>query len=462
MAANLHEQLRHVVGPAPQPWTEAAIEVGALRVELVARVDADVMIEGPPQRQACELSLVRVMHDSARMTAHRDADGDNWLFGTAGAAGGSSCGWLAVGLLALFVAGCGENSPLCEGCVVVDGVPGITNMTLDREGRIVATVQGVSVKAVARLDRSGVLDPGFGDRGLAAIERSFDPRAIVVRQSGAIAIGSAAAAEDEPVVYGFTPDGRDDGVRITGIGLPTPAAQYLMDQSGVLFASHARNKGDEGALVRYAESGVRDASFGPIAVERAVAITTDGAFVTAGRSLDDNPRRFLARRVTRDGQADASFGGGAVVIPDVDRGTGEIRVAARSGGGLVMSGLSGDTAPKLFVARFDGTGTLDASFGGRGYVTHDLGETSIVAIAERPDGSVVLAGTVPARLSVRALIVQLAPDGSLDTRFGDGGRLVVDRDDSFFSSLVVMADGEVIAGGSSGDGALLMTFPPGA
>src|ERR1044071_4047813 len=118
VAANLHEQLRHVLGPAPQPWTEAAIEVGALRVELVARADADVMIEGPPQRQAREVSLVRGMHDSARMTAHRDADGDNWLFGTAGAAGGSSCGWLAVGLLALFVAGCGENSPLCEAGVV--------------------------------------------------------------------------------------------------------------------------------------------------------------------------------------------------------------------------------------------------------------------------------------------------------------------------------------------------------
>jgi uncharacterized delta-60 repeat protein len=365
---------------------------------------------------------------------------------------------LAVGCVAVF-AGCGDNPPLCDGCVVVDGVPGITNMTLDREGRLVATVQAFAVKAVARMDRSGVLDPGFGERGLAAFERSFDPKAIVVQQSGAIRIGGASAAEFEPVVYGFTPDGHDDGVRITGPGLPAKTVQYLMDQSGVLVASHAQNKGYPGTLFRYADSGAPDASFGPIAVEWAVAIAADGAFVTAGRSLDEDPRHFLARRVTRDGQVDTSFGGGAVVIPDVDRGIGEIRVVARSGGGLVMSGVSDDPASKVFVARFDGTGTLDASFGGRGYVTHDLGQAAIVAIAERADGGVVLAGTIPTR-PFRALIVQLAPDGSLDTRFGDGGRLVVDKDDSFFSSLVVTADGEVIAGGSSGDAALLMTLPP--
>jgi uncharacterized delta-60 repeat protein len=373
-----------------------------------------------------------------------------------------SCRCMVVGFVAVLATGCGESSPPCDGCIMVDGVPPITNMTLDREGRIVATVQGLNVKAVARIDRSGALDPGFGERGLAAIERSFDPRAIVVRQSGAIRIGGAGAAEFEPVVYGLTSDGHDDGVRITGSGLPAPAAQYLMDQDGALFASHAQNKGYEGMLVRYAESGVRDASFAPIAVERAIAIAADGAFVMAGRSVDEAPRRFLARRATRDGQVDASFGGGAVVIPDVERASGEIRVVPRSDGGLVMVGVSGDGAPKLFVARLDGTGALDASFGGRGYVTHDLGPTSIVAIAERADGSVILAGSVPTRLSVRALIVRLAPDGSLDTGFGDGGRLVLDRDNSFFSGLVVMPDGEVIAGGSSGEGALLMTFPPGA
>src|SRR6185295_5684582 len=112
-----------------------------------------------------------------------------------------------------------------------------------REGRIVATVQAATniVRAVARMDRSGVLDPGFGDRGLAPFERSFEPRAIVVQNSGAIRIGGQGVAEDEPVVYGFTADGRDDGLRVTGSGPVGPAVQYLMDQSGALLASHARD-----------------------------------------------------------------------------------------------------------------------------------------------------------------------------------------------------------------------------
>ena len=337
-------------------------------------------------------------------------------------------------------------------------------MTLDREGRIVATAQGVTatatVTAIARMNRFGVLDQGFGERGLAPFERSFQPRAIVVQNSGAIRIGGEAVAEDEPVVYGFTTDGHDDGLRITGSTPVKQPVQYLMDQSGALVASHARDKGSEGTLVRYADNGARDPAFSPTAVERAVAITADGAFVTAGRSLDVDPRRFLARRVTRDGQPDASFGGGSVAVPDVDRASGEIRVLARSSGGLVMVGVSGIDQPNLFVARFDAAGALDASFGGRGYVTHDLGKTAIVAIAERTDGSLILAGTVPTSLAYRALIVRLAPDGSLDTSFGQGGRLLLDKEFSSFSGLVVMADGEVIAGGSAGDAALLMTFPP--
>jgi uncharacterized delta-60 repeat protein len=338
-------------------------------------------------------------------------------------------------------------------------------MTLDRAGRIVATVHGPtthgSVRAVARMDRFGVLDPGFGERGLAPIDDSLEPTAIVVQPSGAIRIGGAADAEFEPVVRGFTADGHDDGLRISGSAPFEEPVQYLMDQGGALVASYAHNKGYEGVLVRYAGDGTRDTSFEPTAVERAVAITADGAFVTAGRTLDEDSRRFLVRRVTRDGQVDASFGGGGVAVPDVERTTGEIRVAARSAGGLVMVGVAGAETPETFVARFDSRGVLDASLGGRGYVTHDLGNATVASIAELADGSVMLAGTIsmPGRTSYRALIVRLAPDGSLDAAFGDHGRLVLDTDYSFISSLVVLADGEAIAGGDSGNGALLVTFP---
>lgn len=370
-------------------------------------------------------------------------------------------------LIAGFVAaltGCGgESRSLCAGCVVVDEVPAILNMTLDREDRIVATVNGFTargrVRAVARMDRFGVLDPRFGERGLAPLVSFLEPRTVVVQQSGAIRIGGDAAAEDEPVVHGFTADGHDDGLRITGSGVFRQSVQYLMDQNGALVASYARDKGFEGVLVRYDRNGTLDTSFDPTAVERAVAITTDGAFVTAGRTRDDDPRRFLARRVTRDGQVDASFGGGAVVIPDVDRGSGDIRVAARIGGGLVMVGTSGDAPSKVFVARLDGTGTLDATFGGRGYVLHDLGHVAIGTIAELADGSVMLAGGLgDDPLAFRALAVRLAPDGSLDASFGESGRVVVDQGESFFAGLVVMADGEVVAGGFLGQSALLATF----
>src|SRR6185436_11469915 len=204
-----------------------------------------------------------------------------------------------------------------------------------------------------------------------------------------------------------------------------------------------------------------DASFEPTAVERAVAMASSGGFVTAGRSVDEFPRRFLARRLTRDGKVDARFGGGSVVIPDVDRGEGEIRVAGRRGtGGLVMVGVTGDDAPGVFVAKFQDGGHLDPSFGGHGYVTLDLGPATIVGIAELADDGVMLCGAVRTDTqSFRGLIVRLRQDGSLDDSFGDKGRLMLDRGDSLFSSLVVMDDGEVIAGGYLGYQGLLAKFP---
>jgi hypothetical protein len=47
----------------------------------------------------------------------------------------------------------------------------------------------------------------------------------------------------------------------------------------------------------------------------------------------------------------------------------------------------------------------------------------------------------------------------LDTSFADRGRFILDKEYSLLLGLVVMADGEVIAGGYASNGAVLVTFP---
>lgn len=74
-------------------------------------------------------------------------------------------------------------------------------------------------------------------------------------------------------------------------------------------------------------------------------------------------------------------------------------------------------------------GDVDSTFGTGGIATVTTGgvtEAEPRAVAQAPDGSVLLAGAVrQSRRERAAAIVRLRPDGQRDARFGDGGELVL-------------------------------------
>lgn len=370
-------------------------------------------------------------------------------------------------LVLLVVAGCGSTPAApCDGCVLVEGLPeglAITSLATDREDRIIATVAQGSFVAVARMTPSGGLDPAFGAGGTARLDALISARSVVAMTDGAIRVGGDSASDDDPVVAGVTADGLDDGLRLVGQDeAQYESAIYLMEQDGALLVAYAEGRGFEGHLVRYTAAGVRDPSFPPTPTERATAIAPGGGFVMAGGYQDGDTRRFLARRVTRDGAPDPSFAGGApVVIPDVDRKSGLVSVAPSAAGGLILAGVATPTHPELFVARFDATGQLDASFGGgRGYAIHDtLGVDAVDGIVEAADGTIVVVLSILVDNVRYAAATRLTPDGSLDPAFGDGGLLVVDDEDSLLTSVVTMSNGDVVMGGRAQLHALLVRIP---
>lgn len=383
----------------------------------------------------------------------------------------------AIGAVLLVAAGCGsEAGAPCRHCVLVEGLPEdvrITSLAADREGRIVATLEGHRYLSVARLDPSGVLDPGFGTGGIYRLGlrfgdgamgelRSLD--AVVVMADGSIRIGGDSAYATSPAVFGITADGYDDGWRIpAGDADTSGAAISLMDQDGALVVGFGIHRPAGGGLhgvvedlVRYAATGERDPAFPPTPAEWATAIAPDGGFVMAGTAVEPAAIRFFARRVLRDGGPDPGFGGGApVVVPEAaglpDRST---AVAPSAAGGLILAGVAGEAGDSaLLVARFDAAGQLDPSFGGgRGFATHDvLGTGDVRAIVEAADGSIVVAGTsaddTGGDRGSRAAAIRLRPDGSLDRGFGDAGVLVAEVGSSLFSSAVALPDGSVVVGG---------------
>lgn len=243
-------------------------------------------------------------------------------------------------------------------------------MALQPDGKIivVGSTFGLSDFVVARYLENGLLDPTFGGDGIVTTEFTpdFDAAdAVVVQSDGRIMVG-----------------GLTDGRKCTG---------------GVC------HRDWDFALARYNTDGTLDDTFGT-----AGKVTTDlggfdeirdlaihgsgddGRITAAGRTASD---LAIARYRVADGSLDPTFGASGTGTVTTDLG------AAETGVGLVLDGLGrtvvvGSSGPDFAIARYGANGSLDASFGSRGWVITDLGGTDgATDVAVQPtDGRLVIVG----------------------------------------------------------------------
>jgi len=206
----------------------------------------------------------------------------------------------------------------------------------------------------------------------------------------------------------------------------------------------------------------------------AVAIQADGKLVVVGQTYKDNDysqEDFAVARYNTDGTLDNSFGvrgkvktdfPGLAAVPSA--------VVLQSDGKIVVAG----GAFPLFtflgnfeVVRYNTNGTLDPSFGNGGIVTTVFPAGSYAFdVALQPDGKIIAAGTVfvnfdPGEPSdTDFALARYNTDGSLDTSFGSGGTVSTDfvgaEDDAF--SVLIQADGKIVAVGSANDAATFYDF----
>lgn len=132
-------------------------------------------------------------------------------------------------------------------------------------------------------------------------------------------------------------------------------------------------------------------------------------------------------------------------------------VALQSDGKMVIAGIRfvGNNAftGDFLVARYNTDGTLDTTFGQRGSVTTDFGQTATAsALAVQPDGKIVVAGgTYPGfPFAGQYALARYNRNGTLDTTFGVGGlvRTTFNSQGAYASALVLQADGKIIAAGT--------------
>jgi len=158
-----------------------------------------------------------------------------------------------------------------------------------------------------------------------------------------------------------------------------------------------------------------------------------------------------------DGQVTTQFG--------LARGTDNLarQIVQQPDGKLLAAGTASGSQidASIVLARYQPDGSLDATFGIDGRVVTDLllsDGASLGDLKLQPDGGIVIGGSLRIGLENHPFLARYRPDGTLDSGFGNNGRVVVRSVNSpAFAALQVQPDGKIVLGASN----VLQRYQPG-
>lgn len=228
------------------------------------------------------------------------------------------------------------------------------------------------------------------------------------------------------------------------------------------------------AVARYLSDGSLDASFGSggkVVTDlfgsndagNALVIQPDGKIIVAGSAYRNGTvEDFALARYHSNGTLDLSFGASGKVATDFFNRSDEVAalvlqpdgkiVAAGSAYGGTSFSLS--TSNDIAIARYNGDGSLDSSFGisGKANIDFSRGYDVGAGVALQSDGKIVVAGTqYITSTSADFLLIRLGSNGALDQSFGANGRVMTDFSGGSDVALdvAVQSDGRIIVAGSA-------------
>jgi uncharacterized delta-60 repeat protein len=170
----------------------------------------------------------------------------------------------------------------------------------------------------------------------------------------------------------------------------------------------------------------------------------------------------VATAAAQPGNLDASFGENGLAIAAVtgNYSSGEA-IAEQPDGKIVVGGA---TPGYALLARFNVDGTLDSGFGNNGLVLTDVDASNdfVGAVVVQPNGSIIAGGVrFNALADGRAIVMRHLPDGDLDASFGTNGIRTIDftgTTDSSIKGLALQPDGRIVACGERYTGTAWESF----
>ena len=365
-----------------------------------------------------------------------------------------------------------------------------TAMALQADGKIVMVGGGFTSYLLARYNAGGTLDTGFGAGGKVTLDISggnLQQRAlgVAVQTDGKIVVVGETLVPGGPAgqfTFGlarFNADGSLDssfgegGKVIHSTVVGNARAVALQPDGKLLVAgiSPVSGKGSDFGdflVARYNADGSLDSSFGSggeVVTDfggtpndaHNIVIQPDGHIVVSGSvfNLSSGINHTDIARYNPGGLPDTSFGsGGTLHLSNMQLGDG---LALQPDGKLVLVGnvetaTLPNTATQFLLMRINADGTTDQAFGSAGLVqtAFSSGGDAARAVGIASDGKILVAGKAKQGNSEFA-VARYNPDGSLDARFGSGGKFTIEFG-SFgdgAESLAIQPDGKIVLGGFS-------------
>lgn len=332
----------------------------------------------------------------------------------------------------------------------------VWSLALQSDGKVLiggrfTTVNGVGRGCLARLHADGSLDTAFAN-GESGANTNATVQALAVQADGKVLLGGSFT-----VVNGVTrnriarlnADGTLDGAYGAGLsGSDNYVNTLSLQDDGKLIAcgdfatlngSYSRH------VARLNTDGTVDTAFGHSSgPDSWVMVTADGG---GGKTLIgghftsvSGVKRGSLARLNGDGTLDSSFGNG---LAGAD---GDVSAIVRQADGKVLVGgyftkMNGTT--RSTIARVNADGTLDSGFVA-GTITSGYGFGVINTMAVQPDGKILIGGFFESVGGIpRGRIARLNGDGTLDPTFGGG----LAGANSYVYAIAVQPDGKVLIGG---------------
>lgn len=334
------------------------------------------------------------------------------------------------------------------------------------------------------LGQAGTLDTTFGVNGIIAtsIGNAKDFASSIVFQSdGKIVVAGTSrfGRYNDISVVRYQTNGfldslfGNNGIVSTAIGSSNDDgnAVALQVDGKIVVCGESHNNADfDFAVVRYQSNGLLDSLFGnngkvttPIGSSNDYGISTiiqpDGKIIVAGFSDNGTDNDIAVVRYNTDGSLDGSFGTGGVVITTV--GAGNERghsLALQPDGKIIVAGYSHNgNDDDIALLRYNSDGSLDTGFGNGGKVVQGIvtnSEDVIYSVMLQADGKIVMAGETIDSTNYNFAIVRYDSSGNLDGSFGTNGMVctAIGAGNDYGHSLAIQPDGKYLVAGFSSNG----------